>query len=662
MKFIWLSVAPWAVTGYGLVTKELVPRIAKEGHEVIIATKHGHTGCVKWNGLDVIAGTDMNLLNRMVKGGGVDYIISLLDNHILGQTPLNWISYCPFDTEKLPHSIERYLEHTKLIIALTRHGQDEFKKAGYESLYVPHGVDPEIYKPDEVSRKENRKRLEWEDNFIIGTVGVNYSDNRKNFVNLIWAFKVFQERHPKTRFYMATNHVDDKGAYPIPMIAESLGIVDFMALTSDDEYITGKITDTMMANRYRMMDVMCMPTKGEGFGLPIIEAQACGTPVVTTNASTGPELLKGGWLIDVGEYEWEYFNKSWRANVGVESILDALEKAYSAWEDGSIKEVGLHASEVIRRDYNWDFIFDTYFIPVLKEIEGLKTKVKSIPNYKKLYQSFNGRITMSDCGQWCSVPCDINFPLLPEEPETKRPTLSRSYPILPNEDGELFVDTNCPLHKWLAKSFVIDAKRILGELWGHPVVRRHFEHSTLPQSYVLLDSIKIDFDDSYKWAMQSKYHTVYPDLKPYIDIIDCVLDVGCGDGRLIKKLREQGVVDTFGVEVNEAWIGEIPGIFKGDVEKRLPFRDRQFDIVISIDVLEHLDNPLKGLSEMFRVSKDRVIVFLTPVEMPDFWQDPTHKVEWDIERWKREINEFGEIIEVIKPCGFMIKKREIHAT
>jgi len=661
MKFIWLSVAPWAVTGYGLVTRELVPRILKEGHEVIIATKHAHTGCVKWNGCDVIYGTDINLLNRMVENGEVDYIISLLDNHVLNQTPLSWISYCPFDTEKLPHSIERYLEHIQLLIALTRHGQDEFREAGYESFYAPHGVDPEIYKPDEVSRKENRERLEWEDNFIIGTVGVNYPDGRKNFVSLMWAFKIFQERHKEARLYMATNHVDEKIAYPIPMIAEDLDIVDYMALTSDDEYQRGKITDTMVANRYRMMDVMCMPTKGEGFGLPIIEAQACGTPVITTNASTGPELLKGGWLIDVGEYEWEYFNKSWRANVGVESILEALEKAYKAWQGGSIKEVGLRASKIIRRDYNWDLIFDTCWKPILKEIGGLKTKVKSTPNYKKLYQFFNGRITMrSDCGQWCDNKCqDYQFDRLPGETETDRNILSRSFPLRPDGNGELYVDTDCPMHAWLAKSFVIKAKEVWKELWGYPQIRRFFDH---PVTGYPLDLIKPTFDESYKWAMQSKYYTIYPDLMPYIEFTDCVLDVGCGDGKLVKELRKQGILDVFGVEVNEAWIGETPGIFPGDVEKRLPFPDGQFTLVISIDVLEHLEDPLKGLSEMFRVSRDRVIVFITPVESPDFWQDPTHKVEWGIERWKRELNEFGEITEVIKPCGFVIKKGGVYAT
>jgi len=291
LKFIWYSVAPWAVSGYGLVIRNLVPRIAKEGHEVIIATKHPHTGCVKWNGFDVINGTDIGLINRMVESGEVDYIISLIDNHILKENLLNWISYCPFDSEKLPSSIERYLPHIQLLIALTRHGQDEFRKAGYDSFYAPDGVNPEIYKIQNESSEYNRKTLVLEDNFIVGTVGKNYPDDRKNFVNLMWAFKVLHERHPEARLFMATNLGRDGTTYPIPLIADSLGILNYISLTSEDDFVMGKVTDDMVANRYRAMDVMCLPTKGEGFGLPLIEAQACGTPIVTTNASTGPELV-----------------------------------------------------------------------------------------------------------------------------------------------------------------------------------------------------------------------------------------------------------------------------------------------------------------------------------------------------------------------------------
>ena len=46
-----------------------------------------------------------------------------------------------------------------------------------------------------------------------------------------------------------------------------------------------------MANLYNCMDVFVLPTAGEGFGIPTVEAMACGVPICVTNYTTGYELI-----------------------------------------------------------------------------------------------------------------------------------------------------------------------------------------------------------------------------------------------------------------------------------------------------------------------------------------------------------------------------------
>lgn len=654
MKLLWLSVAPWAPTGYGVVTSEIVPRLQQVGHEVTIATKHFHTGTVPWNGCEVISGVDITLLNRMVENEGFDYVISLLDIHTLTEAPLNWIAYCPIDTQRMPLSVLKRLDAVKIILAMSKHGQAAFAEQGYEATYVPHGVDTETYFPDEKYRQQAREKLEWADNFIVGSVGVNYHDDRKNFVNLIKAFAELYKRHPDVRLWMGTNLVDDQEAYPLPLIIKDLGLREVMRWAQPDAYYLGKVTPQIMANRYRALDVFCLPTRGEGFGLPLIEAQSCGVPIITTGASTGPELTKGGWLIPVGQFDWEWFNKTWRPFVGAQAILDALEKAYAYWKKGKLRDEGMKGCEFIQENYNWDYVFNTYWKPVLRKLENFPLEIQDTPNYGVLYKSFDGRFALHDCGEWCKTkPCGETYPLLPNEPETERPILSRSYPVRPASNGELMVDTTCPLHRWLSRKFIQEAKRTWKELWGYPEIRRALQDE-MPKSYIPLDDIKIDFDSEYKWALQSQYYTICPDLTPYIKDSDTVLDVGCGDGDRVKELRKRGV-DAIGVEINQACV-DGDAVVEGDAEN-LVFDDESFDVVLSVDVLEHLDNPTKALSEMFRVSKNKVIAILTPTESDDFEIDPTHKVEWDIERWKREINEFGEITDILSPFGLVISKR-----
>ncbi len=648
MKFIWLSVAGWAPTGYGLVTRQIVPRIQREGHEVTVATKHFHTGLVTWEGIPTIPGMDMGILNRMVDKGEVDYIISLLDNHALPDIPKKWISYTPFDTQKIPESISKTLVHPELIIALTRHGQKEIEGLGYKCWYAPHGVDLDVFYPDAQKRQEGRENLEWQDNFIIGSVGVNYHDDRKNFVNLVLAFKWFHEKHEEARLFLSTNPVDVEGDKYLPLVIQRLGLNQLVKWPHPDKYYTGQVGEKTMANRYRQLDLFCMPTKGEGFGLPLLEAQACGVPVVTTGASTGPELCPTQYLIPVKDDEWQWFNKEWRPNVSAQSILEVMEKAYN---DPGRESVGLNGQSYVTL-YDWDTVFEKYWKPILKEIEGLKTRVKNYPDYRKLYETFSGRITMSDCGAWCKEKCAPKYPLLPGEPASDRSILSRSYPVFPDKDGKLFVIKGCSLHNWISKKFKSEVKEAWEYLWGFPVIRKFFKDSVQTDDFIPIDELEIDFNDEYKWAMQSQYYTNWPDLSKYLK--GKVLEVGCGDGARVRDLRENGV-DAVGIEINPAQVDDV--VQKGDAEA-LEFADNSFDVVYSVDVLEHLSKPLSAISEAFRVSKGLVIAAVTPIDDKTFWEDPTHKVEWDRERWKRELNEFGEIIDILEPFTLILKRRE----
>ena len=68
----------------------------------------------------------------------------------------------------------------------------------------------------------------------------------------------------------------------------------------------GPIPFEEMADHYREMDILLLPTVREGFGLSVAEAMACGLPVVASNCSSIPELVdhgKGGFLCPVGDVD-----------------------------------------------------------------------------------------------------------------------------------------------------------------------------------------------------------------------------------------------------------------------------------------------------------------------------------------------------------------------
>jgi alpha-1,3-rhamnosyl/mannosyltransferase len=69
-------------------------------------------------------------------------------------------------------------------------------------------------------------------------------------------------------------------------------------MTSDGSVVkVGHVSDQILAALYRRANLFVFPSLAEGFGLPVAEAMACGTPVVTSALSSMPEVVGDGALM-----------------------------------------------------------------------------------------------------------------------------------------------------------------------------------------------------------------------------------------------------------------------------------------------------------------------------------------------------------------------------
>lgn len=108
-----------------------------------------------------------------------------------------------------------------------------------------------------------------------------------------------------------------------------------------------------------------------------------------------------------------------------------------------------------------------------------------------------------------------------------------------------------------------------------------------------------------------------------------VLDIGCNEGFVSKALLEDGAIVTSADYSDEALVKAekefgIKGV-KADIQS-LPFEDQSFDVVVSGETLEHVLNPFIGLSELFRVAKEKVIV---TIPIGEYWLgELTH--QWEL--------------------------------
>jgi glycosyltransferase involved in cell wall biosynthesis len=126
------------------------------------------------------------------------------------------------------------------------------------------------------------------------------------------------------------------------------------------------IDDNAMAETYNAMDVLTAATMGEGFGLPIVEAQACGTPVVTSNWSSMPELTRYGYVARVATKQWVPGRmEGWVGCPDPDDIFVGLARAY----DERYGYIGDRADGLaLAQELNWTRIIDEYLLPELEAL------------------------------------------------------------------------------------------------------------------------------------------------------------------------------------------------------------------------------------------------------------------------------------------------------
>lgn len=96
--------------------------------------------------------------------------------------------------------------------------------------------------------------------------------------------------------------------------------------------------------------------------------------------------------------------------------------------------------------------------------------------------------------------------------------------------------------------------------------------------------------------------------------VDSILDVGCGEGFTLNRLKEHGIGKHLegieylkdAIELGKKTYPDIK-ITEGSIYN-LPYKDNFFDLVLCTEVLEHLEEPEKALKELIRVSKKYLVI------------------------------------------------------
>ncbi len=377
------SNAPWSTSGYGNQTAMLASRLKAAGHDVGISCFYGlEGGAIDWGGIKCYP-TDQSRFGAIRVAdyarhhfGGDQYnglVMLLQDVWVLMQGVQNYratrlVSWCPIDHDPAPPMVIEFLKQTDArVIAMTEFGEKALNDAGIETVgRIPHAIDTKVFAPRPEERHNYRAGLKLPaDAFVVGMVAANQGfPSRKAFPQVFEAFAEFQRKHDDAMLYLHSDVVGFNHGIDLPALGNAVGIPPTRLATSDQLMLHLGIPSELVAGVFNAFDVTCMPSLGEGFGIPLIESQACGVPVITTDWTAMRELCGAGWLVD-GDRFYDSSQKAFQKMPRISDILDALEQAYEHRGDEVIRQ----KARSFALAYDADKVFAEQWVPMMELLE-----------------------------------------------------------------------------------------------------------------------------------------------------------------------------------------------------------------------------------------------------------------------------------------------------
>lgn len=154
---------------------------------------------------------------------------------------------------------------------------------------IPHGVDTSIFRPlDSAQRKLSRIKLGWDNDFIFFNCGCMTPN--KGILTLLKSFATIARSTPNARLCLKGLDSVFTSLSFLKMYKDSLNIEEKQSIEGRVSYLGGSLSFIEMANLFQAADAYVSPYMAEAFNLPVLEAAACGMPVICTHGGPTDEF------------------------------------------------------------------------------------------------------------------------------------------------------------------------------------------------------------------------------------------------------------------------------------------------------------------------------------------------------------------------------------
>lgn len=294
-------------TGYGRIADEIGTRLHKRGYQIMAAS-------VAYDGLlpPQYEGTPLpywvaslaehqNWIEKtaaLINAWQPDVVLSIQDfpyHEALYSLPLDWskmgrVMVTPVDGVPVYPNWLKTLGKADAALTLSRFGQDAFRQAGFQVALCQPGIHTDVFfrlRDDERAALRDKLGIA-PDAFVLGTAAMN--QGRKAIPLMLRGFFEFAKDKPHAR-YLLDMDAQSPAGWDIPALCQQQGWDAGKLIFRADAQRAGL---NHLRERYNVMDAHVVIAHREGFGLPLVEAMACGAVSMALDYCSGPEIVGEG--------------------------------------------------------------------------------------------------------------------------------------------------------------------------------------------------------------------------------------------------------------------------------------------------------------------------------------------------------------------------------
>lgn len=254
------------------------------------------------------------------------------------------IAYLPIDGYESPRRWDQLAERV-IRVAMSRFGQRQMP----EAPVIWHGVDSQVFRP--LDKREAKQALGLDpDRFLV--LRVDKNSMRKNYADTWAALRPVLRKYADIDVFFHTRPVTPDGVNLIAYIGNDEDIRDRLILPPQGT-LGGFVgwTQETLATLYAAADLFVSTSWGEGFGLTILEAMACGTPVVAQDCSSITEVVGPGGVLIQPQRRIAAPMGQMQCLPNVKQFSAAIERLYL--DRGRLARLG-EAATAHARTFSWD--------------------------------------------------------------------------------------------------------------------------------------------------------------------------------------------------------------------------------------------------------------------------------------------------------------------